>query len=217
MESPLQDEIEDYSVYDRFFNWTMTYRADSDIYRPYGWLAEKNSGELYPPTRISWPPPPPTQVTQTPRQAHNKTRQVAWLVSNCETHSRREEYVRIMRQFIKVDVFGGCGELECGKEEDHNTRECNNMLEENYKFYLSFENSLCSDYVTEKFYRTLSLDIIPVVMGGGDYNNIAPPKSFIDVADFESPEELAKFLLKLDKDDQEYLSYFWWKVSVCVT
>ena len=120
-----------------------------------------------------------------------------------------------MAKIIPVDVYGGCGVLECGKVEDHNTRECDMMLEENYKFYLSFENSLCSDYVTEKFYRTLSPDIVPVVMGGGDYKTFAPPKSYIDVADFESPEELAKFLLKLDKDDEEYLSYFWWKVSVC--
>ena len=31
-----------------------------------------------------------------------------------------------------------------------------------FRFYLSFENSFCSGYVTEKFYKALSLDIIPV-------------------------------------------------------
>ena len=90
---------------------------------------------------------------------------------------------------------------------------CEKIIENKYKFYLSFENSLCSDYVTEKLFRKLSLDIVPVVMGGADYNKKAPPKSFIDVMDFESPGHLAEFLLDLDKNDEEYLSYFWWKVS----
>ena len=128
------------------------------------------------------------------------------MVSNCKTHSKREDYVRALQRIIPVDVFGGCGDLKCAKNE------CNKFLEENYIFYLAFENSLCSDYVTEKLFRTLLLDIVPVVMGGADYKHFAPPKSYIDVADFESPEQLANFLLKLDKDEEEYLSYFWWKV-----
>ena len=50
------------------------------------------------------------------------------------------------------------------------------MAESGYKFYLSFENSFCTGYVTEKFYKALELDIIPVVMGGADYKARAPPK-----------------------------------------
>ena len=88
------------------------------------------------------------------------------MVSNCDTHSRREDYVSALHKIIPVDVFGGCGDLQCGKVEDHNTAECDEMLENNYKFYISFENSLCSDYVTEKLFRTMSLDIVPVVKGG---------------------------------------------------
>jgi hypothetical protein len=34
---------------------------------------------------------------------------------------------------------------------------------ENNKFFLAFENQNCSDYITEKFWRSLSYDIIPVV------------------------------------------------------
>ena len=34
----------DISSMNNFFNWTMTYRTDSDVYRPYGWLAEAESG-----------------------------------------------------------------------------------------------------------------------------------------------------------------------------
>ena len=51
----------------------------------------------------------------------------------------------------------------------------------NYKFYLSFENSLCVDYITEKFWKVLAYDVVPVVMGDGNYSRDAPPKSFINV------------------------------------
>ena len=42
-------------------------------------------------------------------------------------------------------------------------------------------------------------------MGGANYKAIAPPKSYIDVNDFESPKQLSQFLIKLSKN----------KVSFC--
>lgn len=60
------------------------------------------------------------------------------------------------------------------------------MLERDYKFYLSFENSLCRDYVTEKFYSALQFTTIPIVYGSGNYSTVAPKKSYIDVRDFSS-------------------------------
>jgi hypothetical protein len=80
-----------------------------------------------------------------------------------------------------------------------------------YKFYLAAENSLCPDYVTEKFYRGFLNDIVPVVYGGADYSQYAPPHSYINIADFRSPKELADYLLLLDKNDALYRKYFDWK------
>ena len=37
MESPLNDNFP-YEKFGKFFNWTMTFRRDSDFYRPYGWI-----------------------------------------------------------------------------------------------------------------------------------------------------------------------------------
>ena len=37
-------------------------------------------------------------------------------------------------------------------------------------------------------------------MGGADYESFAPPHSYINVKDFSSVEELAKYLLYLDKN-----------------
>ena len=89
--------------------------------------------------------------------------------------------------------------------------ECLSLVEKKYKFYLSFENAFCDDYVTEKFWRILGLQVIPVVLGGANYSEIAPKKSFINVNDFQSPAELAKYLLYLDANVTAYAEYFEWK------
>jgi hypothetical protein len=40
-------------------------------------------------------------------------------------------------------------------------------------------------------------NVVPIVMGGANYSTVAPPHSYINVADFTSPHELATFLLKV--------------------
>ena len=54
---------------------------------------------------------------------------------------------------------------------------------------------------------------IIAVMGGANYTSRAPPKSYINVLDFENPKKLAEFLIQLADDEEEYQSYFWWKVQ----
>jgi alpha-1,3-fucosyltransferase len=85
------------------------------------------------------------------------------------------------------------------------------MLSKYYRFYLSFENSLCPDYVTEKLYRPLAYDTVPVVYGGADYSFYLPSGSYINAMDFDSPRSLANYLRKLMTDDELYLSYFRWR------
>lgn len=212
MESPLNDGLNYTNKrFHNFFNWTMTYREDSDIYRPYGWFSSSDSPSSPPsaPLSPSWRKPPPVQQIVT--QNSSKTKLIAWIVSNCDTHSNREDYVEILKKYVQVDTFGACGKLTCSRTEDHNTRDCDLMLERDYRFYLSFENSFCSDYVTEKFYNALSINIIPIVMGGADYTKKAPPRSYINVLDYETPRHLADYLIHLANNETEYQSYFWWK------
>jgi alpha-1,3-fucosyltransferase len=86
------------------------------------------------------------------------------------------------------------------------------MLTTTYKFYLSFENSLCTDYVTEKLYRALNEYTIPIVFNGvKDMTMYSPPKSFINANDFNTPEDLVNYLKFLMSNPREYIKYFWWK------
>ncbi len=45
----------------------------------------------------------------------------------------------------------------------------------------------------------------------GDYGEIAPPHSYIDVRDFASARDLASHLLRLHRNDEEYLAHFRWR------
>ena len=84
-------------------------------------------------------------------------------------------------------------------------------MNDDYKFYLSFENSLCRDYVTEKLWRILQINVVPIVLGSANYSEILPPHSYIDVRNFASPRHLAAYLKLLDANDALYNEYFRWK------
>jgi hypothetical protein len=53
-----------------------------------------------------------------------------------------------------------------------------------HRFYFAFENAVCDNYVTEKFFRMKQL-IVPVVLRKSDYVNIVPDHSYIAVDEFE--------------------------------
>merc|ERR1711915_945299 len=84
-------------------------------------------------------------------------------------------------------------------------------MEDTYKFYFSLENSVCKDYISEKFFNILKYNVIPVVLNGANMSSIAPPHSFINVQDFSSTKHLVEYLEEINKNDTLFASYFWWK------
>lgn len=78
-------------------------------------------------------------------------------------------------------------------------------------FYLSFENALCTDYITEKAFSMYKRLIIPVVFGAANYSRLLPPHSYIDVNNFSNSKKLANYLIYVSKNPKVYLSYFWWQ------
>jgi alpha-1,3-fucosyltransferase len=187
--------------YLQLFNGTFTYRADSDAHYPYGYVIRR----------------PHSRPRGLPKPASRKWEEkgdVVWVASNCHAASKRELYVQELAKHINVTVYGDCGaeSLDCVRSEANYYRlSCYETIEQRFKFYLAFENSLCYDYATEKFWRTLQQDMIPVVYGIYDYKANAPKNSYIDVRDFVSPKELAAHLKKLSADRELYDSYMAWK------
>ena len=67
------------------------------------------------------------------------------------------------------------------------------------------------DYVTEKFFKILPYNVIPVVFNGANMSAIAPPHSYINAEDFSSVEQLAEYLQLVASNDSLFASYFWWR------
>ncbi|XP_057367054.1 LOW QUALITY PROTEIN: alpha-(1,3)-fucosyltransferase C-like [Daphnia carinata] len=184
-----------------FFNLTMTYRRDSDIEWPYGQV------EVLPSAPIGEDEVRAARLNVTRNYAAGKSKLAVWFVSHCKTDSRREFYVHVLKQHSRIDIFGKCGKPFCSFDQ---LNDCYERIELDYKFYLSFENSLCRGYITEKFFNLLDRNIVPIVYGAGNYEAIAPPHSYIDALKY-TPVQLAKYLDILDKNDTLYNEYFWWK------
>ena len=199
----------DLHPFDGYFNWTITYRTGSTFKHPYGEILPLETA----PTTLE-------EATEMRRNslsfnvnpASGKKKLAVWFVSNCDAPSKRQDYVKILQQFIPVDIVskkGKCGGKDlCPKTQ--NAEVCYKMVEENYKFYLAFENSICDEYVTEKFFEMMARNVVPVVLGGANYAAIAPPHSYINALDY-TPHQLADYLKRIDANDTLYAEYFWWK------
>ncbi|KAH6937924.1 hypothetical protein HPB50_005248 [Hyalomma asiaticum] len=142
-----------------------------------------------------------------------KSKTAVWAVSSCRTFGKREDYIQELQKHLYIDVYGECGQNVCPKEKPFS---CYKMFARNYFFYLSFENCICKDYVTEKLFKLLMYDIIPVVYGGANYTLVAPPGSFIDALGFESPMHLARHLKKVARDFNLYKRHFQWKAKYSI-
>ncbi|CAC5375203.1 FUT-1 [Mytilus coruscus] len=171
------------------FDWTMTYRQDSDVFSPYSvvkarkGISRNNYSDIF----------------------KEKTNDIVWVVSHCDTVSKRERYVNEMQKIINIDILGGCGKSRCSGS----YLNCRRRLSKRYKFYLSFENSLCTDYLTEKVFHVYgeSVNMVPIVRGAPNHKQYLPNGTYISTSDFKSPIELANYLKNLSFSEERYLSY----------
>ncbi len=103
----------DFEALNGFFNWTMSFRSDSDVYSPYGMVLERETED-------------DNEILDD--FGYGKTKSALWLVSNCNARSEREKYVgELIRQGIQVDVFGACGD-KCDK------KSCDQEIHKEYRY-----------------------------------------------------------------------------------
>ncbi|XP_066974585.1 alpha-(1,3)-fucosyltransferase C-like [Macrobrachium rosenbergii] len=194
--------------FDGLFNRTMTYRRDSDIRVPHGFVVRKGFDAKAVPQK--WIAPPVMRVPV------RRQKLAAAFISNCRPTSDRLPYLRELKRYAPIDIYGKCGDLKCGgslwiyKKYDPTKDKCLRMIGKKYLFFFAFENTFCKDYYTEKVFNILYYPVVPVVRGSGDYATVLPPNSYID-SSLYSPKELAEKLLYLQSNPKEYRRYLDWK------
>jgi hypothetical protein len=177
----------------RWFDYTMTYRLDSDFPMPY--LDVSLANELRAPAQPKTEPAP-----------------AVYIASSAVNRSGRTEYVRELMQHITVDSYGRS--LHNRTFAEDRGRETKLATIARYKFTLAFENSIARDYVTEKFFEPLIAGSVPVYLGAPNVADFAPgERCYIDTTDFAGPRELADELLRLASDERAYQEFLAWKTQ----
>ncbi|KOB72861.1 Alpha-(1,3)-fucosyltransferase C [Operophtera brumata] len=88
--------------FDGFFNWTSTYRLDSDI--PFAYITVKNSnGKVVGPKKdMIWPSDFPEISENYTEKLANKSKAVAWFVSHCSSRSGRKNMTERLQRSLSI-------------------------------------------------------------------------------------------------------------------
>lgn len=149
-------------------------------------------------------------------QKMDKLAPILYLQSNCDTLTERDEYVRELRKYIPVHSFGRCLNDNSNKTLPGYLTDSSEAFKfmARYKFMIAYENAVCEDYITEKLWRPIRLGVVPIYFGATNIRDWLPnPKSAILIEDFESPQKLADYIKKVNKDDKLYNQYLEHKLS----
>ncbi|XP_026736399.1 alpha-(1,3)-fucosyltransferase C-like isoform X2 [Trichoplusia ni] len=198
--------------FDGFFNWTATYRLDSDVPIPYLLIRDRAGKVVGPKLNMKWKEDMPEVGDEFAYRIENKTKAAAWFVSHCKTRNGRLGFAGALKSALlpygyTVDVYGLCGSLQCPRNKQS---DCDFLLKRDYFFYLALENSFDRDYVTEKLLTALQHDVVPILYGGADYSRFLPPGSYIDGRK-QSVTRLAAIMDRLMHSPKRYSQYFRWK------
>ncbi|XP_065193728.1 uncharacterized protein LOC135824914 [Sycon ciliatum] len=134
-----------------------------------------------------------------------KTAPMLALVTNCRSHSGREGLLQSLIAAIPTHSYGHCFHNKHGVVND------SVALATHYKFTVAAENSICDEYITEKFFRLFKAGSVPVVVsvnGKPGYEALSPtPHSYLDVARFDSADDAANEILMASASVSQYMKY----------
>lgn len=148
----------------------------------------------------------PVQKWETePAASPSERRGVALFVSDCRFFSNsrwRSEYLVELMKHIHIDSYGKCWHNVETPVTRHNAFASFPGLASKYRMVISFENTVEDDYITEKIGLVYASGAIPVYWGPPQiYSWVPGNHTFIDASKFKGPEDLAKYLKRVDDED----------------
>jgi glycoprotein 3-alpha-L-fucosyltransferase len=208
-----------FSSISSLFNWTISYHSRAEIYlSTYGFLAPFYPKSINSNSNIL--------MLNEFRERYNA---VLWFVSNCNA----EERINFVLEFSKhypVYIYTTCEgtirnkintnehkylklvsnyQLSCSRDSPCELEHLNS-----FKYYFGLESRNCSDYITEKLWRSLYYKIIPIVNQPSreSYSHFnIPPEAIIHLEDFNfDAKKLASHLKTVDSNFMMYKNYLKW-------
>ena len=80
------------------------------------------------------------------------------------------------------------------------------IMQEDFKFSITFENTLMSGYTTEKIVNSLLANTIPIYWGNPKINELINPNRIINCHDFNNIQEVINRVKSINEDDNLYES-----------
>ncbi|CAF0842145.1 unnamed protein product [Rotaria sordida] len=210
-ESPKNNYVFSFESIMNMFNHTATFKRHSDEPLTTQWLASID--DLLDQTYVI------DVQEKTQLQKTENLAPIIYIQSDCNTPSDRDLYIKELMNYIQIDSYGSCLH---NKDLPENLRNSLETMEHNeilklvgkYKFALAFENAICTDYITEKFWRPLKVGTVPIVYGSDQFQNFLPDNhSAISILDFATPADLAHYIHKLNINDTLYDFYRHFKLN----
>ena len=140
---------------------------------------------------------------------HNNRSGIAMFVSNCDA-IMRYFFLEELMSHIKIDSYGNClhnMDRASDRYQENWTNSAKEVLSR-YRLAIAYENTISPEYITEKAFLALSVGAIPVYKGPPEiYSHIPDRHNIINIDDYASPAELAKYLQRVLDDDELYLHH----------
>lgn len=193
------------------FNFTVDYRIWDD--HPRG-PADIPAVYMYNPSEPEFD----TNFRAKPIFPKRKDALMAAFIGNCGAKNNRSAMLKELMSLMPIHSYGSCFHNK-DIPDDHphpetvkeRQREKQNIASQ-YFFMFSPENSNDVSYVSEKVYDGFAAGVIPVYYGASNIEKFIPAKeSIVDLADFATMAEAAKYLIALAEDKEKYMTHMEWK------
>lgn len=184
------------------FNWTWSYRRDSDIKKQpqyFQYVREQGDSKSVEGQRL--------MNSRLFEAWRHKKRMVMLLQDDCTINN---SFVHAIKQKIDVDTFGKCGRPLCPNSSEQ-LDQCLKKLTKNYMFAISIESDECTSLLTDTFMKLLDTFIVPIALPSSNMSLQSPPNSVIKVQHFKTPLGLADYLNDVGTDFNKYKMYLDWK------
>lgn len=153
---------------------------------------------------LRWPlyliaTPPHQLLNKNAEEIINQKRKfAAFVVSN----PKAEERIEFFKKLSKYKQVSSGGKVL--NNIGYRVKDINQFLLQ-HKFTIAFENSSYPGYTTEKLTQAMRVGSIPIYWGNTRIAEEFNTKSFINIHDFESLDDVINYIIEIDNDEKKYL------------